>query len=71
MRDSDTYMAILDEGRIDEARKMILQLGKKRLGTPDASVAITLQGVDDLERLERLLGRLLEVKNWQELLDTP
>ena len=42
MRESTTYQAILDEGRAEgqaaEARKLLLRLGRKHLGEPDAAV---------------------------------
>jgi hypothetical protein len=72
MHDSDTYMAIIDEGRdlghLEEARKLLLRFGPKSLSTPDESVTAALAGITDLERLERMLERLSEVKTWQELL---
>ena len=77
MRDSDTYMAILDEGRekglvegsVAEAKKLILRLGLKPLGAPDENVKKSLGAINDLERLEFLVERIFEVKTWQELLD--
>ncbi len=68
MRDSDTYMAILDEGRVEQTKKLILRLGQKTLGAPEETVKATLAGLTDLDRLEHLLERLSEVKTWQELL---
>ncbi len=71
MRDSDTYLAILDEGREEQIKKDILRLAQKRFGPPDESLTARLNGITDLERLERLLDRLLEATGWQDLLDTP
>jgi hypothetical protein len=68
MRDSDTYMAIIDEGRLDQTKKLLLRFGQKSLGAPSESVAATLAASTDLQRLELLLERLGEVKSWQELL---
>jgi hypothetical protein len=72
MRDSDTYLAILDEGReagrIEELRKMIIRLGKKYFGSPDEIVIAAIAAVNDPERLENLLERLADVESWQELL---
>jgi hypothetical protein len=36
MRESVTYQAILEEGRLEEARKMLLLQGRDRLGEPSA-----------------------------------
>ena len=75
MRDSTTYQAILDEGRAEgqtkEARKLLLLLGRRHIGEPDATVEAALQAITDLERLELLIERVLEVASWQELLQTP
>jgi predicted transposase YdaD len=83
MRDSTTYQMILDEGRAEglikgeekgraeEARKLLLLLGLKPLGEPDATVRAAVQAITEVERLELLIQRLGEVKNWQELLQTP
>lgn len=71
MRESDTYLAIIDEGRETEAKKIILQLGRKRFAPPDESVTTRLSAITDLDRLERLIDRLLEATGWDDLLDTP
>jgi predicted transposase YdaD len=75
MRESDTYQAILDEGRAEGraegAQRTLLHLGRKTLGEPDEAARHALLGITDLERLDRLSERLLEVSTWQELLQTP
>jgi hypothetical protein len=71
MRDSDTYRAILDEGKAKQAKKDILFLGTERFGAPDEAAAAKLAGIDDLERLDRIFRRGLKASNWQDLLDTP
>jgi hypothetical protein len=71
VRDSDTYLAILDEGRIEEVKKLIVRLGQKWLVSPAESVTATLGAITDLDRLERLHERLGDVKSWEELLAVP
>lgn len=71
MRESDTYMAILDEGREEEAKKMLLLQGRERFGSPGEATKAQLQAISDLERLERLIISVLRVSSWQELLETP
>ena len=75
MRESDTYLAILDEGR-DEGReeamkKMILLQGQERFGSPEEATRAALSAISDLERLEHLALRLLDVSTWEELLQQP
>ncbi len=73
MKDSDTYLAIIDEGREANAKSVILRQGQKRYGPPDESITAKLEGITDLDRLDRLIDRLFDATapSWQELLDTP
>jgi hypothetical protein len=75
MRDSDTYLAILDEGSERQTRRLILKMAQKHLGQPDEQTLTRLEGITDLDRLERIHERLFdraaEVHSWQDLLDTP
>src|SRR5947199_3990 len=70
MKESTTYQAILDEGKAEgeaqEARKMLLLLGRDRFGEPSAKIVAQLDAVTDLARLEALGLRLLHVKTWEE-----
>src|SRR4029078_9361784 len=57
MRESDTFMAILDEGREIEARRVIRLLASDTLGEPDEPTITRLEGITDIERLERIIRR--------------
>jgi hypothetical protein len=72
-RDSDSYLGILDEGRVLEAKKLLWRWGPTTLGAPDDAVKATVAAMteDDLDRLERMLDNLRSVKSWQELLAIP
>jgi hypothetical protein len=56
------------KGRAEEARRMLLLLGRKHLGEPDAAVETTVRAITDVERLEQLAERITEVASWQDLL---
>jgi predicted transposase YdaD len=56
------------EGRVDEARKNLLRIGAKRLGPPDESINGRIADITELERLDVLLDRILDVSSWDELL---
>ncbi len=71
MRDSDTYLAIIEEGEEIRARKDILRLGTKRFGAADATITARLEAITSLDRLDRIVDRLLDATGWQDLLDTP
>jgi hypothetical protein len=71
MQESDTYLAILDEGQEKFAKKAILAIGEDRFGPADESMRAQLFRIGDLERLERMLRRAVKAANWQEILATP
>ena len=68
MKESVTYQAIIEEGEIKRSKKMLLLQGNRRFGPADASTQAAIEAIDDLDRLEELGLRLLEVGNWKELL---
>jgi hypothetical protein len=76
MKESTTYQAILEEGKAEgeakgkaeEARKMLLLMGRERFGEPSAQITALLDAAIDLSQLEALMIRLLHAKTWEELL---
>jgi hypothetical protein len=71
MHESDTYLAILDEGDGRATRHDILIVGEARLGPPEQTVRAALVAITDLPRLKRMIRRAVDAASWQELLDTP
>jgi hypothetical protein len=71
MHESDTYLAILDEGKEMFAHEAILQFGEENFGPPDESFKAQLSAVTDLARLRRMVQRAAKGANWQEILETP
>jgi hypothetical protein len=71
MKESETYLAILDEGEERGDRKTIRRLASRRLGEPDEQTMTRLEGITDLARLERIIDRTMEASSWQDLLETP
>jgi hypothetical protein len=55
MKESVTYQAILEEGRAEEAQRILLSLGTARFGKPSVKVRRALAGITDLELLESVL----------------
>jgi predicted transposase YdaD len=82
MRDSSTYQAILDEGRVEGRvegraegrvegeRRLLLLVGEGRFGPPDDVTQTRLGAIEDADAIERLARRLLTVSSWAELLST-
>ena len=72
MRESVTYQIILEEGReegrVQEARALIRDLGTQKMGSPDAATVASIEAVDDLEMLHRMSRAVLHANTWQELL---
>ncbi len=72
MQESDTYLAILDEGQEKQAREDILVVGEERFGIPEEAIRVQLNNITDLQRLKRMHRRAVKkAANWQEILETP
>jgi hypothetical protein len=74
-----TYQAILEEGeaigeargKAEEARRILLLLGRDKFGAPSVNVQAALDALADVNRLEELTVRLKHAASWQELLGLP
>ena len=71
MQESDTYLAILDEGQEKATREDILLFGEGKFGPPEESTKAELRTITDLARLKRMVSRAVTARSWQEILDTP
>src|SRR5437899_1820727 len=54
MRESSTYQYILREGEVEGLRKVLLRQGRKKLGPADEQTRMTVQALDDPDRLARM-----------------
>jgi predicted transposase YdaD len=68
MKESVTYQEIVREGRVEEARRMLVIMGEQSLGTADNEVHRLLDSIDSVKRLEHLAKNVRNVSTWQELL---
>ena len=72
LRESSFYQLIheegMTEGRLEEARRMILSQGRRKFGPPPPEVKATLEGITDQAMLESLGDQLLDVSSWEDLL---
>ena len=77
MRESAMYQLILqegrNEGRVGEAQRLLLRQGGIRFGPPDEATRAAVEAIGDLDRLERMSDRIvdLSIHDWNGLLDTP
>jgi predicted transposase YdaD len=71
MKESVTYQAIVAEGALEEAQKMLLLVGSKPFGPPDRATRAAVQAIGDVQKLEELVQRVFDVASWQELLGQP
>lgn len=79
MEDSTTYQWIIEKGKklgeehgaALEAQRILLRLGARAFGDPDAATKAVVAGIGDPQRLEALILRVGEVKGWPELLAKP
>lgn len=72
MKESTTYQATLEEGRQEgrqeEAIRLLVRLGRKTLGTPGTRVREHLDSLSDVNVIESLVERINEAASWEELL---
>jgi hypothetical protein len=76
MKESVTYQAIIEEGetkgkaegKVEEARNMILLMGRSQFGEPSTETEAALNALSDVRQLEKLGVRLLRAVSWEELL---
>ncbi len=75
MEESSTYQALLSkgraQGRVEEARAVVVRLGRKKFGAPLPAVVEAVEAITDIARLEELSDRLLDVDSWDELMADP
>jgi hypothetical protein len=72
MKESTTYQAIKEEGRLEELREDIRRLGERKFhSSPPTHAQTTLDGILHLEQLKQLLERILDVGSWDELIAAP
>jgi hypothetical protein len=55
-------------GQIAEAKKIVIDLGQTRFGRLSKATRAAIKSIDDLERLEALIKKILKVASWTELL---
>jgi hypothetical protein len=58
------------EGKAEEARYILLRVGRRRFGPPAPQTLAAIEAIAELERLDLLIDRLLDVTGWDELLAT-
>jgi predicted transposase YdaD len=69
MKESTTYQAIMEEGRVEEIREDIRDLGERKFNAPmPPQVQTVVVGILDRAQLKQLLRRILDVESWDELL---
>ena len=73
MHESTTYRRIINDGRLEEARRFLLRQGTKRFREPDATTVTALEAIRDIDRLEAIGERILDpdLHDWEDLLRAP
>src|SRR5205085_1011667 len=49
MEESSTYQALISRGELKEARRILLQQGRRKLGEPDPNTLIALESISSRE----------------------
>ena len=48
--------------------RILLRQGRKRFGQPKAGIKSHIESISDLRLLEQLIDRVLDAKNWDDLI---
>jgi predicted transposase YdaD len=56
------------KGQLKEAQKLLVRVGRIRLGRLDKATRTAIESIDDLDRLERMFVRVHDVSSWADLL---
>ena len=70
MKNSSTYQHILNEGKADATRDLLIRFAQKRLGVPSSATQAKLDSIMDASALTALIDRLDSVEAWDDLLAT-
>jgi hypothetical protein len=72
VKESTVYQAILEEGQVEAARRILLLVGQDRFGnSPTRKQRSALDAITNPDRLEDLVVRAGHVASWSELLAAP
>jgi hypothetical protein len=72
MEVSSTYRAIMRQGFVEGARRILVLQGETKFGPPDAAARATIENTSDLAQLEDWAVRLVtSAGSWKELLTPP
>jgi hypothetical protein len=66
--ESWVYQDIFAEGQVEEARNILLSVGRKRLGEPDKQALSQIAPIGEFDSLNLLLDRIPDAQNWRDLL---
>jgi hypothetical protein len=70
MKESTTYQYIHNEGQVLGMQRAVLQQGRLRFGEPDSETETAVRSITDLQRLDRLLARMITASSRREMLAT-
>lgn len=70
LKDSMTFQATLEEGRVDGLQKALLDLGTDKFGPPSEAERAGLTATNDYHHLRRMTRAVLRVNSWNELFAT-
>jgi hypothetical protein len=69
VRESTVYQAIVEEGQVKEALRLLFHYGRKWFGEPTGEQRLALESISKLDQLENLHDRITAVDSWEQLLE--
>ncbi len=72
IEESSVYQDALQKGEakgaVEEAREILIRHGTKKFGPPDEQTKTRISAMVDVNRIQDLIDRVLDVATWDELL---
>ncbi len=62
--------AMFEEAQISHAQKTLFRQGRTLFSALTEETEAAIKSITDLDRLDRMLDRIHQVKSWAELLET-
>ncbi len=68
MEESSGYQLIMERGERKSLIQTLFRQGRKKFGEPNSATLALVERLTDIDRLQALTDRILDVTTWQELL---
>lgn len=68
--ESSAYEMLMDMGQEKALHRILLRMGRKKLGPPSTQIESALNKIVEIDRLDRMVDALDQAKTWDDLLNS-